>query len=114
MRLTAMYCKTPEEVIEFVNNSSFDIVSITWATNLFVIFFYEKELQDRDIVEAISDFIHLEKRGKNYIGLCPFHEEKTPSFNVSRERQMFHCFGCGEGGDLAYFISKMERRLYYE
>lgn len=60
-----------------------------------------------DIVSVISRYINLRKTGKSYIGLCPFHHEKTPSFIVSPNRQCFKCFGCGTGGDVIYFIQKM-------
>jgi DNA primase len=61
-----------------------------------------------DIVEIISDVVHLKKAGKNYIGLCPFHSEKTPSFTVSPEKKIFHCFGCQTGGNVFSFIMKTE------
>ena len=61
-----------------------------------------------DIVDLIGAFIPLKKRGKSFIGLCPFHVEKTPSFNVSPERQMYHCFGCGVGGGCSEFIANKE------
>lgn len=61
-----------------------------------------------DIVEIISDHVVLKKAGKNHIGLCPFHSEKTPSFTVSSEKQIFHCFGCGEGGNIFTFLMKKE------
>ncbi len=61
-----------------------------------------------DIVEVISSYIPLKKAGRNLSGLCPFHGEKTPSFMVSGERQVFKCFGCGEGGDVFTFLEKME------
>jgi len=54
-----------------------------------------------DIVDIVSSYVRLRKRGKNFIGLCPFHQEKTPSFNVSPDKQMYYCFGCGNGGALA-------------
>lgn len=50
-----------------------------------------------DIVDIIGNYVQLKKQGRNYSGLCPFHGEKTPSFSVSPEKQMFHCFGCGKG-----------------
>ena len=54
-----------------------------------------QEIRDRsDVVDIISDYVSLKKRGRNYLGLCPFHQEKTPSFMVNAQRQFFHCFGC--------------------
>lgn len=61
-----------------------------------------------DIVEVISSYIPLKKAGRNLSGLCPFHSEKTPSFMVAPERQVFKCFGCGEGGDVITFLEKIE------
>ena len=61
-----------------------------------------------DIVEIIADYVILKKTGKNYVGLCPFHSEKTPSFTVSSEKQIFHCFGCGEGGNVFTFLMKKD------
>ncbi len=61
-----------------------------------------------DILEVISDAVVLKKAGRNYIGLCPFHSEKTPSFTVSPDKQMFYCFGCGEGGNVYTFVMKQE------
>jgi len=61
-----------------------------------------------DIVDVISEAVALKKTGKNYLGLCPFHSEKTPSFSVSPEKQIFYCFGCGEGGNIFSFIMKRE------
>ncbi|MCR3921976.1 MAG: DNA primase [Firmicutes bacterium] len=61
-----------------------------------------------DIVELVAQFVQLKKSGRNYFGLCPFHNEKTPSFSVSQEKQIFHCFGCGEGGNVYTFLMKME------
>lgn len=68
----------------------------------------EKIKDNSDIVNIISDYVSLKKSGSNYIGLCPFHNEKTPSFTVSESKQLFHCFGCGEGGDVLTFIMKKE------
>jgi DNA primase len=65
------------------------------------------EIRDRSsILEVVSDYVTLKKTGKNYKGLCPFHAEKTPSFMVNEEKQIFHCFGCGEGGDAFTFLMK--------
>lgn len=61
-----------------------------------------------DIVSVISEYVALKKRGRNYLGLCPFHSEKDASFTVSAEKQMFHCFGCGEGGNVFSFLMKIE------
>jgi DNA primase len=67
------------------------------------------EIRDRtDIVALIGEFVELKQRGANYLGLCPFHNEKTPSFNVRRDRQFFHCFGCQESGDALAFIMRLE------
>ncbi|NOY06104.1 MAG: DNA primase [Chlorobi bacterium] len=67
-----------------------------------------------DIVDVIGDYLRLQKRGKNYIALCPFHNEKTPSFNVSPERRIFKCFGCGKGGNVFTFLMEMEKISYKE
>ena len=61
-----------------------------------------------DIVDVISRYTSLTKRGSGYVGLCPFHNEKTPSFSVSRDKQFYHCFGCGVGGDVITFMMKIE------
>ncbi len=66
------------------------------------------EVRERaSILEVVSDYVKLKKTGKNHKGLCPFHSEKTPSFMVNEEKQIFHCFGCGEGGDVFTFLMKM-------
>ena len=65
------------------------------------------EIRDRSsILEVVSDYVSLKKTGKNFRGLCPFHSERTPSFMVNEEKQIFHCFGCGEGGDVFAFLMK--------
>ena len=68
----------------------------------------EQVRQNNDIVEIISQYVHLTRKGRNYFGLCPFHNEKSPSFSVSPERQIFHCFGCGVGGNIYTFLMKIE------
>ena len=67
-----------------------------------------------DIVEYIGMFVKLKKRGKNYVGLCPFHSEKTPSFNVSPDKAMYYCFGCSRGGDVVKFVMEWEKATYVE
>ena len=67
-----------------------------------------------DIVDLIGSYVRLKKRGKNFVGLCPFHTEKTPSFNVSAERQMYHCFGCGVGGNAFTFVMEYEKVSFPE
>ncbi len=67
-----------------------------------------------DIVDVIGGYVHLEKKGNAYFGLCPFHNERTPSFSVSRDRQTFHCYGCGEGGNVLTFVMKYENLTFPE
>jgi len=74
-----------------------------------------EEIRNRcDIVDIISKYVHLKPAGKGFKGLCPFHEEKTPSFMVSPEKQLFHCFGCGEGGNVFNFLMKYEKISFFE
>ncbi len=68
----------------------------------------EEVVSQNDIVEVISEYIHLKKSGRNFMGLCPFHREKTPSFCVSMDKQIYKCFGCSEGGNVISFIMKIE------
>jgi len=68
----------------------------------------EEIKQKIDIVELISEYVPLKRAGRNFKGLCPFHGEKTPSFMVNPELQIYKCFGCGEGGDAYSFVQKME------
>lgn len=67
-----------------------------------------------DIVDVISSYVKIQKKGANYIGLCPFHSEKSPSFSVSPGKQLFHCFGCGVGGDVITFIRQYENYSFSE
>lgn len=67
-----------------------------------------------DIVEVVSDFVTLKRRGANYIGLCPFHNERTPSFSVSKSKGICKCFSCGKGGSPVNFIMEIEQMSYYE
>lgn len=67
-----------------------------------------------NIVDVISEYIQLRKRGKNFIGLCPFHNEKTPSFTVSEDKQIFHCFGCHTGGNVFKFLMEYEKISFIE
>jgi DNA primase len=81
--------------------------------------FFSPELIDQirdanDIVDLISEYVPLKKRGKNYVGLCPFHTEKDPSFNVIPTKQIFYCFGCQEGGNVIHFLMKHEKLGFVE
>ena len=73
------------------------------------------EVRNRnDIVDVISQYVVLKRSGRNFFGLCPFHKEKSPSFSVSPDKQIFHCFGCNEGGNVFHFISKIENISFPE
>ncbi|ROR26414.1 DNA primase [Mobilisporobacter senegalensis] len=81
--------------------------------------FYSEDLveeirQRNDIVDVISSYIKLQKKGSNHMGLCPFHSEKSPSFSVSQSKQMYHCFGCGVGGNTFTFIMEYENYTFVE
>jgi len=71
--------------------------------------FADKVKQQADIVRVVGEYVRLKKTGKDFSGLCPFHQEKTPSFTVSPIKQIFYCFGCGKGGDVYNFIMEMEK-----
>jgi DNA primase len=71
--------------------------------------FAERVKQQADIVRVIGEYVRLKKSGQNFTGLCPFHGEKTPSFAVHPVKQIFHCFGCGKGGDVFSFVMEMEK-----
>lgn len=74
----------------------------------------EEIRQSNDIVEVIGQYVHLEKKGGSHFGLCPFHNEKTPSFSVSGDKQMYYCFGCGNGGNVFTFIMEYENFNFQE
>lgn len=81
--------------------------------------YYPEELieevrQKSDIVDVISGYVSLQKKGSNYMCCCPFHGEKTPSFSVNRARQIYKCFGCGEGGNVLTFVMKYENCTFPE
>ena len=74
--------------------------------------FIDEVRSRNDIVEVISQHVKLQKKGASYFGLCPFHNEKSPSFSVSGSKQMFYCFGCGEGGNVISFLMKYENMSF--
>ncbi len=74
----------------------------------------ERILDSAEITDVVSDFVTLRKRGVNMLGLCPFHNEKTPSFTVSPAKGIFKCFGCGKGGNSVNFIMEHENLSYPE
>src|SRR6185436_20592361 len=76
--------------------------------------FTETVRNSADIVRVISEYVTLKGAGSALKALCPFHSEKTPSFSVSRDRQSFHCFGCGVGGDVFSFVMKIENVTFHE
>ncbi|MCM1094595.1 MAG: DNA primase [Lachnospiraceae bacterium] len=74
----------------------------------------QRILDTADIVDVVSDFVHLKRRGANYMGLCPFHNERTPSFSVSKSKNICKCFSCGKGGSPVNFIMQLEQLSYNE
>ena len=81
--------------------------------------FYSEDLIEEvrtknDIVDLISGYVKLQKKGSTYFGLCPFHNEKTPSFSVTPARQMFYCYGCGAGGNAITFLMQYENFSFVE
>ena len=79
--------------------------------------YYPEELVEEvrsksDIVETVSRYVKLQKKGGSHWGLCPFHNEKTPSFSVSASKQIYHCFGCGAGGDVFGFLMNYENYTF--
>ena len=74
-----------------------------------------REVADKnDIRDVVANYVNLKKAGGSYVGLCPFHNEKTPSFSVSPQKGIFHCFGCGEGGNVIHFLMKIENISFVE
>ena len=74
----------------------------------------DQVIQTAKVEEVINDFVNLKKRGANFLGLCPFHNEKTPSFNVSPSKNIYKCFGCGKAGDPIQFVIEHEKLSYPE
>ncbi len=74
----------------------------------------EEVVQAADMLEVVGLHTQLRKAGANYTGLCPFHQEKTPSFSVDPIEKLYYCFGCGEGGDLLAFVQKVENLTFAE
>lgn len=74
----------------------------------------DEVLTRADIVDIVSSYLPLKRQGRNYTGLCPFHNEKTPSFSVNRESNVYHCFGCKAGGNVAQFVMEMEKLTFPE
>ena len=74
----------------------------------------EQVRNNTDIVDVISEYVQLTKRGRNFFGLCPFHGEQTPSFSVTQEKQIFHCFGCGAGGNVITFLMDIENLAFQD
>lgn len=74
----------------------------------------EEVRMKNDIVDVISGYVKLQKKGSNYFGLCPFHNEKSPSFSVSPGKQMYYCFGCGAGGNAITFVMEYENYSFSE
>ena len=74
----------------------------------------EEVRMKNDIVDVISGYVRLQRKGSSYFGLCPFHNEKSPSFSVSPSKQMYYCFGCGAGGNVFNFIMEYENFTFIE
>ncbi|MDL4841514.1 DNA primase [Aquibacillus rhizosphaerae] len=74
----------------------------------------EEIRKSNDIVDVVGEYVQLKKQGRNFFGLCPFHGESTPSFSVTQDKQIFHCFGCGKGGNVVTFIMEIEGFNFYQ
>ena len=74
-----------------------------------------EEIRSRsDIVDVISGYVKLQRKGSNYVGVCPFHNDRNPSMSVNQPRQMYHCFSCGAGGDVFKFVMDYENLTFPE
>lgn len=74
-----------------------------------------EEIRSRsDIVDVISGYIRLQRKGSNYVGICPFHNDRNPSMSVNQSRQIYHCFSCGAGGDVFKFVMEYENLTFPE
>ncbi|HLR75695.1 MAG TPA: CHC2 zinc finger domain-containing protein, partial [Virgibacillus sp.] len=67
-----------------------------------------------DIVDVVGEFVQLKRQGRNFFGLCPFHDEQTPSFSVTQDKQIFYCFGCKKGGNVISFLMELENYTFFE
>ena len=74
----------------------------------------EKVRSSSDIVDVVGRYVKLQKKGSSYFGLCPFHNEKSPSFSVSQQKQMYYCFGCQAGGNVFTFLMEYENLTFQE
>jgi DNA primase len=74
----------------------------------------EKVREACDVVEIVGEHVSLKKSGQNFKGLCPFHSERTPSFTVSQTKQVYHCFGCGAGGNVISFVMQVENLSFVD
>lgn len=74
----------------------------------------ERIKNENDIVDIISETVRLKRSGRNYMGICPFHHEKSPSFSVSQDKQIYKCFGCGEAGNVLTFVMKQKNLNFIE
>ena len=74
----------------------------------------DEVLARADIVDIVTSYLPLKRQGRNFVGLCPFHNEKTPSFSVNRDSNVYHCFGCKAGGNVAQFVMEMEKLTFPE
>ena len=85
-----------------------------WCRLYFEEEFLNEVKEKNDIVDVISSYVNLRRSGSRYLGLCPFHSEKTPSFFVNPAMQLYHCFGCGAGGTVIHFIEHIENLDFVE